>query len=569
MIRRLFTPPLAVLLLTVAIMGCFLVWPVCVTLKEAFVDPKTGGFTMGFVREIFSNPIYIEGFINSFKMAVGTTIGCLILALPLAVLATRFEFRGKMILTSLLLVPLILPPFVGVIGIKQILGQHGALNGLLIHIGLMDAARPMDWLGSGRLMGVIIMNSLHLYPILYLNITAALSNLDPALDEAAENLGCTPWRRFRRVTLPLAMPGIFAGASIVFIWGFTELGVPLVFDYARVTSVQIWDGAKDMSGNPLPYALVAIMVGFSLLFFLASKYAFGRHDYSGSGRASMASRTVTLTGKKGLLAAAAFAAVIGLAVMPHAGVFLTACAGDWNDTVLPSSLTMQHYKDALSHSLTVPSIQNSLQYSGIATVLACILGVAIAWVTVRTKLAGRHFLDALTMLPLAVPGIVLAFGYLAMTREGQPLSWLIMGNGSPILLLIVAYCIRRVPYVVRSVSAGLQQTSVSLEEAAQNLGCPPWKTILKITLPLITASLIAGALLTFSFSMLEVSDSMILAQKREHFPITKAIYELIGNLGNGEALASALGVWAMIFLTITLTGAAMILGKKLGALFRV
>ena len=173
------------------------------------------------------------------------------------------------------------------------------------------------------------------------------------------------------------------------------------------------------------------------------------------------------------------------------------------------------------------------------------------------------------MLPLAVPGIVLAFGYLAMTREGQPLSWLIMGNGSPILLLIVAYCIRRVPYVVRSVSAGLQQTSVSLEEAAQNLGCPPWKTILKITLPLITASLIAGALLTFSFSMLEVSDSMILAQKREHFPITKAIYELIGNLGNGEALASALGVWAMIFLTITLTGAAMILGKKLGALFRV
>ena len=568
MTRRIFTPPVAVLLLTAAIMGCFLVWPVWVTLREAFVKPG-GGFTLEFVTEIFRNPIYVEGLVNSFKMALGTTIGSMILALPLAVLATRFEFRGKMILTSLLLVPLILPPFVGVIGIKQILGQHGAFNALLINIGLMDAARPADWLGSGRLMGVIIMNSLHLYPILYLNITAALSNLDPTLDEAAENLGCTPWRRFRRVTLPLAAPGIFAGASIVFIWGFTELGVPLVFDYARVTSVQIWDGAKDMGGNPLPYALVAVMVGFSLLFFLASKYLFGRTDYAGSGRASMASRTVTLTGRKGLLAAAAFVFVIALAVMPHAGVFFTACAGDWNDTVLPSSLTMEHYKDALSHSLTVPSIQNSLQYSGIATILACILGVAISWVTVRTKLAGRHLLDALTMLPLAVPGLVLAFGYLAMTREGQPLSWLIPASGSPVLLLIVAYCIRRVPYVVRSVSAGLQQTSVSLEEAAQNLGCPPWKTILKITLPLITASLIAGALLTFSFSMLEVSDSMILAQKREHFPITKAIYELIGNLGNGEALASALGVWAMIFLTITLTGAAMILGKKLGALFRV
>ncbi len=569
MTRRLFTPPLAVMLLTAALMACFLVWPVCVTVKEAFVAPG-GGFTLNFAGEVFRNPIYVEGLINSFKMAAGTTFGSLLLALPLAVLATRFDFRGKAVLTALLLVPLILPPFVGVIGIKQILGQDGALNALLIALHLMNPDNPADWLGSGRLTGVIIMNSLHLYPILYLNITAALSNLDPALDEAAENLGCTPWRRFRRVTLPLAMPGIFAGASIVFIWGFTELGVPLVFDYTRVTSVQIFDGIKEMGGNPMPYALVSVMVGLSLVFFLISKYALGRHNYAGSGRASMAARTVVLKGRPALLAAGAFGLVIGLAVLPHLGVFFSACAGDWNRTVLPSGYTLQHYHDALSHSLTVPSIQNSLHYAGVATVLACILGVAIAWVTVRTRLAGRHLLDALTMLPLAVPGLVLAFGYLAMTREGQPFHWLIKwAGGSPVLLLIVAYCIRRLPYVVRSASAGLQQTSVSLEEAAQNLGCSPGRTIRKITLPLIAASLVAGALLAFSFSMLEVSDSMILAQQREHYPITKAIYELIGNLGNGEALAAALGVWAMIFLTITLLGASMILGRKLGALFRV
>jgi iron(III) transport system permease protein len=568
--QRRFTAPHAVFLLTAVFMACFLIWPVCVTVKEAFIDPQKGGFTLEFVKMIFSNPIYQEGLWNSFKMAVGTTIGSMILALPLAVLATRFEFRGKVILTSLLLVPLILPPFVGVIGVKQILGQDGSLNALLIGLGLMDSSHPMDWLGSGRLTGVIIMNSLHLYPILYLNITAALSNLDPALDEAAENLGCSPWRRFRRVTLPLAMPGIFAGASIVFIWGFTELGVPLTFDFPRVTSVQIFDGIKEMSGNPLPYALVTVMVGLSAIFFLISKYAFGRQNFAGSGRASMAAGTVKLTGWRGFWAAGGFITVILLAVLPHLGVFLTACAGDWNRSVLPKSLTLDHYRDALSHSLTVPAIQNSLQYAGIATVLACILGVAISWVCVRTRIAGRHLLDALTMLPLAVPGIVLAFGYLAMTRDGQPFDWLItLGGGGPMALLIVAYCIRRLPYVVRSASAGLQQTSVSLEEAAQNLGCPPAKTIRKITLPLIAGSLIAGALLAFSFSMLEVSDSMIIAQQREHYPITKTIYELIGNLGNGEALAAALGVWAMIFLTITLVGASLILGKKLGALFRV
>jgi hypothetical protein len=192
---------------------------------------------------------------------------------------------------------------VGAIGVKQILGQMGALNALFVGMGWMDAGHPVDWLGAGRLPGVIVMNSLHLYPILYLNITAALSNLDPAMDEAAENLGCAPVRRFFRVTLPLAMPGIFAGASIVFIWGFTELGVPLIFDYSRVTSVQIFDGAKDMGGNPLPYALVAVMLVISVLLFLASKLAFGRSDYASAGRASMAAQMKVLRGWKGMAAA--------------------------------------------------------------------------------------------------------------------------------------------------------------------------------------------------------------------------------------------------------------------------
>jgi iron(III) transport system permease protein len=521
------------------------------------------------VKLVFSNPVYVEGLINSLKMALGSTAGAMVLALPLALLAARCEFRGKLVLTSLLLVPLILPPFVGAIGVKQILGQMGALNALFVGMGLMDAGHPVDWLGAGRLPGVIVMNSLHLYPILYLNITAALSNLDPAMDEAAENLGCAPVRRFFRVTLPLAMPGIFAGASIVFIWGFTELGVPLIFDYSRVTSVQIFDGAKDMGGNPLPYALVAVMLVISVLLFLASKLAFGRSDYASAGRASMAAQLKVLRGWKGMAAAGFFALVIFLAVLPHIGVVLTSFSGDWYGTVVPAHGTMQHYRDALGHSLTVPSIQNSLKYAGLATVFDCVLGFTIAWITVRTKLPGRHLLDALSMLPIAVPGLVLAFGYLAMTREGQVFRFLIGPNDDPLLLLVVAYSIRRLPYVVRSASAGLQQTSPVLEEAAQNLGCAPLKAIWRVTLPLISANLIAGALLAFAFGMLEVSDSLILAQKREHFPITKAIYELFGNLGNGDALASALGVWAMVFLTITISGAGLLLGKKLGALFRV
>ena len=175
---------------------------------------------------------------------------------------------------------------------------------------------------------------------------------------------------------------------------------------------------------------------------------------------------------------------------------------------------------------------------------------------------------SMAMLPLAVPGIVMAFGYLALSREGQPLHALMLGE-NPLLLLVVAYAMRRLPYVIRSAAAGLQQVSPTLEEAAQNLGAPPLRTLWRITLPLVAPNLLAGALLAFSFAMLEVSDSMILAQQTLYFPITKAIYSLSSALGDGPGLAAALGVWSMVFLTITLLGAGVVLGRKLGALFRV
>ncbi len=197
-----------------------------------------------------------------------------------------------------------------------------------------------------------------------------------------------------------------------------------------------------------------------------------------------------------------------------------------------------------------------------------VLGVAIAYVIVRTRLAGRQVMDFLVMLPLAVPGLVLAFGYLAMAQEGRFFAFLNPVR-NPTALLIIAYSIRRLPYVVRSAAAGFQQTSETLEEAAQNLGCPPLKSVFRVTLPLIGASLIAGGLLAFAFAMLEVSDSLILAQKQAFYPITKAILELFQLLGDGKFIASALGVWAMVFLGVTIVGLSLLLGRKLGAIFRV
>ncbi|MGY8640130.1 MAG: ABC transporter permease [Verrucomicrobiales bacterium] len=558
---------IAIFAITAAFFAVFFLFPIWKTVQEAFRGAD-GGFTLAYVGEVFKNPIYLEGLINSLKMGVFSTLGCIIIALPLALMANTYRFPGKDVLNSMLLIPMILPPFVGALGIKQFLGQAGVLNAFLVKIGIMDPGAPIDWLGDGALFGVVVMNALHLYPIAYLNISAALANLDPVMEEAAENLGCTGFQRLRKITLPLIMPGMFAGATIIFIWAFTELGVPLVFDFGRVTSVQIFDGIKDLSGNPFPYALVVVMLVSTLILYLIGKIFFGRDNFSSSGRASTGRHLKTPKPWMAALCTGSFVFVTGLAILPHIGVVLLSVSSDWYQTILPEGFTAQHYEDALGHPLTVNSIANSLKYASLATVFDIVLGIGIAYVVVRTRLPGRQLLDAMAMLPLAVPGLVLAFGFLAMTREGQPFHGLMLGE-NPLIILVIAYAVRRLPYVVRSAAAGFQQTSVSLEEAAQNLGCPPLRAMRKITIPLIAANLIAGGLLAFSFAMLEVSDSLILAQQQQHFPITKAIYALISSLGNGHHLASALGVWAMVFLGVTIIGAGIILGKKMGALFRV
>ncbi|MEZ5302629.1 MAG: iron ABC transporter permease [Verrucomicrobiales bacterium] len=493
---RLPKPATLIYLACAGFFALFFLVPVWATLKGAFV--ARGELTMDYFWEVFRNPIYLEGLFNAFKIAAFSTLGALALALPLALLASRYAFPGKAVLTSMILVPLILPPFVGAIGMRAILGPRGALNAFLESLGLADAADPTDWLGASRLAGVVLMNALHLYPILYLNISAALANLDPAMEEAAENLGCAPWRRLWRITLPLAMPGIFAGGTIVFIWSFTELGVPLMFDYTRVTSVQIFSEIKNLSGNPFPYALVAVTLLASTLVFAAGKLAFGRGAAAGAGRASMGRAEIALAPKLGWACAAAFGMVSFAALLPHLGVLLTSVSTDWYATVLPGKMTLDHISDALGNPLATTAIGNSVQYAFLAMALCLALGVGIAWIVERTQLPGRGLLDALSMLPLAVPGLVLAFGYLALSRKGQPFDFLMLGD-NPILLLVIAYAVRRLPYVVRSAAAGFQQTSVTLEEAAQNLGCPPGRTVWRITLPLIAANLIAGALLAFAF----------------------------------------------------------------------
>lgn len=554
----------------------FLAWPIWLVVATGF-EGADGGFTLYHILDVFRDPVTLRGLLNALAIAVCTTITCLVIGIPLAICSVRYEFRGKGFLNALVLVPLILPPFVGAIGLQHLLGKSGAINTLLIDMGFITEG--VDFIGNGGFWAIVFIEALHLYPILYLNAVAALANLDPALDEAAENLGASSWQRLRQIVLPLIRPGLFAGSTIVFIWSFTELGTPLMFDYQEVTPVQIFNGLKEIADSRQPYALTAVLLLVAVGIYVLGKFAFGGRAYTMYAKASIQSTAKTLGAVGSTFVFTFFAFVIFLAILPHISVVLTSLSveGSWYRSVFPQEFTIEHYSQALGHDLAIGSIRNSLLYSVLAVAVDIIVGICIGYLIVRTTLPGRGLLDALSMLPLAVPGLVMAFGYVAMTLawplgKGDPLEGFIDVVGAdpnPMLLLVIAYAVRRLPYVVRSTVAGLEQTSGELEEAALNLGAGRLRAIRTIILPLIVANLLAGALLAFSFAMLEVSDSLILAQREGDYPITKAIYVLFERLGDGPYIASAMGVWAMALLAVTLVGASVLIGKKMGAIFRV
>ena len=537
----------------------FLVVPILLAIGAGFIEQgRPTGFWLG---RVFADLAGRESLLNSLKVALATTTGVFLLAVPLAVLANHFDFRGKRIASAMLMLPMILPPFVGAMAIRKLLAHEAGSVNLILHaIGLAK----VDWLGSG-FRGVVILEVLHLYPIMFLNASAALANVDPTMLEASRNLGASRWRTFRRVTLPLIRPGLFAGGTIVFIWSFTELGTPLMIGYDRVLPVQIYNGLKVLDTSPKTYSMVFVMLSASVGLYGMGRLLFGR------AAAAMAGRGVAATARKARPGAAAliwlaFGGVTALAVVPHAGVVLMAVAKRWSGTILPESYTLAHLAAVFRQERTWNSIVNSLRYASLATVVDIVLGLTIAYLVVRMRVRGRSWLDSLAMLPLAVPGLVIAGGYVAMTATGPLASIGPMRN--PTLILIIAYSVRRLPYMVRSLSAGLQQTSETLEEAARNLGASRIKSVLRITVPLISANVLAGAILAFSFAMLEVSDSLILAQTPEFYPITKEIYTLAG-LTDTKFLAAALGTFGMVLLTATLVGANLLLGKRLGAMFRV
>lgn len=563
--KRLF------LLVLALFFGCFLVYPLFGLLAGAFLLTDAHGhktFTLSFFQLLIENRLYRLSLINSFEIALLSTGFTALVSVPLAVLFTRFRFPGREFLQPLLLAPLILPPFVGALGIKHIFARFGAMNLLLAKLGIISLQHPIDWFGASGFTGIVILEVLHLFPIFFLSVSAALANIDPSLLDAASNLGASAWRRFITITLPLARPGLFAGACIVFISAFTDLGTPLIFNFSTTVPTQIFHASTDANSEQIGYAFVVTTLALVLFFFLLVR-RFGESAASAMpARASQAATEKKLSPLIGWSATIAVTGLLFLAILPHLGVVISSFAERWFFTILPSQYTTQFYTEALTNGTNARFITNSLLYSGLSAFLDLGLGVVIAHLLAREHFLGKSLLDALAMLPLALPGLVLAFALLMSFNFHGWWSWL-NPRVDPTFLLVISYALRRLPYIVRAAYAGYQQTSVALEEASYNLGAGRWRTFTRVTLPLIAPNLIAGTILTFCFAMLEVSDSLILAMEARFAPITRGIYEVMGRPSPDSAgLACALGVLAMVLLGSGLLLGSRLMGSSLGRFFR-
>ncbi len=536
-------------------LGPFLLYPMFRVLGGALIED--GHFAPGLLLLPLRNSSMRDAIVNSFVLGVVVTILASLLAFPLAYASARLSFRGKTLLTGLTLVPLLLPPLVGAVGIKQMLSREGMVENLLRALHLTK--EPVNFLTMAAPM-VAIVAALHLYPLIYLNLSAAWANVDSSLEEAAENLGASNWAVFRSVTLPLLLPGYLSGALIVFIFGFTDLGTPLIFDYTEVASYKIFMARQEVN-DPLPYALSFWLLLASVLVFWVSRRLLDNGRIATLARGTRRAREVPVSGWRLALVYLSFFTVIGLSLLPHFGVILASLAKDWTSTIWPQ-WTTSNYGDVFRDSGTSSAIKISLLCAALSMCIDVVAGFFLAYALVRGKVWGKGLLDTLAMLPLALPGLILAFGLLVSFR-GTPLDPFV--NSVP--LLVISYAVRRLPYALRAVSSGLQQTSVTLEEASLNLGASPLKTMWNITRPLVMANLLAAALLTFAFAVLEVSDSLILSLDNSTEPIAAKIYALT-QLGNGDFKACALGVLGMLLLTATFLFANRALGKQLGALFR-
>ena len=513
----------------------FLLYPLSLLLKMAFSDGVH--FTLENFAKFFSRKYYSITLLNSFKVSIAATIASVVVGVVLGYFMSVFKVRGAKLLRMCIVMATMSAPFVGAYAWIMMLGRNGVITNFLS--GLFGITMP-DIYGFNGIMLVFVTQ---LFPLVFLYVQGAMSKMDASLMEASENLGCTGFKRFFTVVLPLISPTVLAGALLVFVRAMSDFGTPMLIGegYRTFTVILYNEFVGEVSQNKgfaSAIAIIAILITMVVYFsqnFVAKKQAF-------SMNALHRIEKKQLHGFSNFIVHFITYVVVGISILPQLYVVYTSFLKT-SGQIYVAGYSLQSYQDMFSR--LGRSIQNTIVIPAVSLLIVVFLAVLIAYVAVRRRNVLSGAVDVISMIPYVIPGTGIGIAMIsAFNREP-----LVLTGG--MLIMVVALVVRRLPYTIRSSVAILQQIPLYVEEAALSLGSSKPKAFFTVTLPMMSSGVLSGAILSWVTLISELSTAILLYTGKTQ-TLTVAIYTQIvrGNYGIASAMATVLTVMTLLSLLI-------------------
>ena len=547
--------PYLVGLLTIFVLFAFLLYPIGKSVLSSFVksgDPiDIANFTWLNFEKFLSSVSYQKAFLHSLVVALISTIIATLLALPAAYSISRVQMPFRNVLLSLSVIPLISPPFIGAYSWVILLGRSGIVTHYI-----------QSWFGIELpsiygAFGIILALSLSYFPYVLLIVQGALAASDPFIEECAFVMGANRWRVLRTITFPLVLPSIGAGAIIVFIKALGNFGVPAILGgeyYVLPTMIYFQIHGYFNLNGAAAIAMVNVLLTLGAILIL-TRINKGRGHVTVTGGTR---RSAQLTGLGARIFANTYCwGLLIAALLPHLMVLYSSFAEKWAGTLFPTQWGFGNYLRVIS-DVHAP-FTNSIFLAGVATALCVVFGTLAAYTSVRRRFFGKWALDLTIMLPFVLPGIVTGVAYITTFNSG-----LIVLSGTA-TILVLAYFVRRIAYVFRTVSAAIGQVDNKLEEASAICGATWGYTMRKITVPLVSPGIIAGGILVFATLISEMSVTILLYSARWK-TMSIAIYEYI--IADELLDAAAIGSIAIVATLLLVFLSSKIIGKSMAEMFR-
>ncbi len=540
---RYFTVWNIILLAAMGAIFLLVVYPMFSIFYSSLLDPHSSAFTLDNYASVFQTRFYRRCLWNSLFMSGMATLFSVILGVPFAFLTTRFRLPGATSLRTLGTLPLILPTFIGAEAWLLLLGRSGMITSLLSDIGITMPS-IYGW------HGVVLVFTLQFFPFVFLMVSAAINSVDRSLEEAARNLGASPWRVFRTVTLPVITPAIASGALIVFCMSIENFGVPTIIggDYKVLAEQAYSEFISEMGGNPsMAGALSTVLVLITLALTILQKVWVERKSYAMSSLRPPEIKSLSPLPR--CLGWLFCAGLVFTALAPFAVVLVAAVTKTSGPVMYYGQFSLDNL--AAAFKVAPRPIVNSFFLSTAATVVGMLFGLAVSYLVVRRRGLAGYALDLAMMLPLVIAGSVLGIALAATYNKGPVIltgTWVI---------LVMAYFIRKAPFSIKTTSALLHQIDPSVEEASINLGVPPLMSFLKVVVPVMLPGIIAGAIIMWVTILAELSSTIVLYYG-PWATMTVQVFQYIGSGDFGPASAYGailiLSVMAPLFLMTKIMG---------------